>query len=234
MLWVVLLLQGNYVQFVAGLLPVAGGILVGRMVKRHVNWHAGFLSAITALSAVVGAFVALRTIANIPDELQKALTSSFLLLVPFPAFGVITSARSEQRARELRNTQTRRGGKLDRPGRVKTVADLQALSLNQLGGYVADLFRHHGFLVDDFQFDNKENLIQFNMHKDDEPWIVRVTVDDKVKQGMALQLHQYLKAEGLPRGVLITSMEFQDQAVRWAKDKPVALIDGSSLLNMND
>ncbi|MBA3946156.1 MAG: restriction endonuclease, partial [Herpetosiphonaceae bacterium] len=171
---------------------------------------------------------------GLTDTQRTGLLTGFLLLIPFPAFGVITSARSEQRARETREVQERRGGKLDRPGRVKSLDDLRALSLNQLGGYVADLFRRHGFLVDDYHFENRENLIEFNLRKDEQPWIVRVTVDDKVKQSAALQLNQYIRSQGITKGVLITSMEFQDQATRWAKDKPVALIDGPTLLSMDD
>jgi hypothetical protein len=43
-----------------------------------------------------------------------------------------------------------------------------------------------------------------------------------------------MKAEGVAKGVVITSMDFQEPAVRWAKGKPVALIDGPTLLSMDD
>ena len=104
----------------------------------------------------------------------------------------------------------------------------------QLGSYVADLFRKHDFTVQDYQIEQRENYIRFDMRYKDEPWVIRVTVDEKVKQGVVLQFFQWMKNEGVQRGVLITSMDFQDAAVRWAKDRPIVLIDGPTLLSMND
>lgn len=232
-LWVLFLLQGGTLAFFAGLLPVTGGIILGRRIRQHTNWHAAMLSLVTAITALITTVVALSSGMQIDPLVRQTLLTSFTLLLPFPAFGVITAARSEQRAREVRETQSKRGGRLDRPGRVKSIEDLQALSINQLGGFVADLFRRHGFMVDDFQF--KENVIDFNFQKDDEPWLVRVMVEEKVKQGVALQFHQHMRSLNLTKGVLITSMDFQDQATRWAKDKNhLVLIDGATLISMND
>lgn len=232
-LWTILLAQNNTATFFAGLLPVAGGIWVGRKVTGHVGWHAGMLSLITVAAALVATAVMIVT--NIvPDTfLPQVVALGIMALLPFPAFGVFTSFRSEQRNRLARQEIDRRGGKLDKPGRVKSIEELQSLSLPQLGGYVADLFRKHDFLVKDFQF-GRDNSIEFDMRHDDQPWIIRVTVDDKVKQGIALQFHQRLREDGSPRGVLITSMDFQDATLRWAKDKPIALIDGATLLTMHD
>src|SRR5687767_2662261 len=39
--WTLLLAQQSTLTFLAGLLPVTGGIIVGRRIKNHVPWHAG-------------------------------------------------------------------------------------------------------------------------------------------------------------------------------------------------
>lgn len=231
--WTLLLVQQSTLTFLAGLLPVTGGIIVGRRVKNHVPWHAGVLSAITVVAALVT--TAALAAAGLADAffLQQVVFLGVIALLPFPAFGVITANRSEERNRLLRAERERRGGKLEKPGRVKSIEDLRSLSLPQLGGYVSELFRKHDFKVEDYRFE-RENVLEFVMRHDEEPWIVRVTVDEKIKQGAAVQFAQRLRAENMGRGVLITSMDFQDGALRWAKDKPVALIDGPTLLSMND
>jgi hypothetical protein len=232
-LWTILLSQNNTLTFFAGLLPVAGGIWLGRTVTSHVGWHAALLSLITVLAALVTVgllWVGGGDRATILSQVSVGL----IMLLPFPAFGVFTAHRSEQRSREVRMQQQRRGGRLERPGRVKSIEELRSLSLPQLGSYVADLFRKHDFKVQDYRFD-RDNYIEFEMIHDEALWLVRVTVEEKVKQGVALQFFQRLRADdNSPKGVLITSMDFQDAALRWAKDKPIALIDGPTLLSMND
>jgi hypothetical protein len=233
-LWTILLAQGNNLTFFAGLLPVGGGIWVGRQVKRHVAWHAGMLSAITVLAAVLTTLV-LQAANVVPAGFfQQVVALGLMALLPFPAFGVYTAYRSEARNRESREEVERRGGKLERPGRVKTLEELRSLSLPQFASYVADLFRKHDFTVKDYRIEQRENYVQFDMHHNDEPWVIRVTVDEKVKQSVPLQFVQWMKGEGIERGVIITSMDFQDAASRWAKDKPVVLIDGPTLMSMND
>lgn len=233
-LWTILLAQGNNLTFFAGLLPVGGGIWVGRQVKRHIGWHAGMLSAITVLAAVLTTLV-LQAAAVVPAGFfQQVVALGLMALLPFPAFGVYTAYRSESRNRQSRAEVERRGGKLERPGRVKTLEELRSLSLPQFASYVADLFRKHEFTVKDYRIEQRDNYVQFDMRHNDEPWVIRVTVDEKVKQSVPLQFVQWMKSEGIERGVIVTSMDFQDAATRWAKDKPVVLIDGPTLMSMND
>lgn len=231
--WTLLLAQRSVLNFLAGLLPVLGGIIVGRRVKTHIGWHAALLSAITAVSALLTVLVILSTGLVQNPLFQQTILAGLITLIPFPAFGLITAHRTELRNDKLRADQSRRGGKLEKPGRVKSLDDLRSLSLPQFGGYVADLFRKHDFTVQDYRFE-RDNYLEFDMRHQEEPWIVRVTVDEKVKQGVALQFVQRLREAKITKGVIITSMDFQDAAVRWAKDKPVALIDGPTLLSMND
>lgn len=231
--WALLLAQNNASTFFAGLLPVGGGILVGRRIKQHIPWHAGFLSLITTVAALLTAVLLQATGVTPPTFVPQVVLLGLMALIPFPAFGVIMAQRTEQRAREQREQRSQRGGRLERPGRVRSLEDLRSLSLPQLGSYVSDLFRKHDFVVDDYRFE-RDNYLEFNMRHNDEPWVIRVTVDDKVKQGVVLQFFQRMRDEGQKRGVLITSMEFQDAAVRWARDRPIALVDGPTLLSMND
>ena len=231
--WTLLLSQQSALTFLAGLLPVLGGIIVGRRIKQHVGWHAGILSLITVLAALVTAGILASTGLAGSPLFQQTVLVGLITLVPFPAFGVITSNRTEGRNAQLRLEQERRGGKLEKPGRVKSIDELRSLSLPQLGGYVSDLFRKHDFKVHDFHFE-RDNAIEFDMTHDEEPWLIRVTVEDKIKQGSVLQFVQRLRNEPGTKGVMITSMDFQDAAVRWAKDRPVALINGPTLLSMND
>jgi len=230
--WAFLLAQPDQiVQILAGLLPVTGGIIVGRRVRRHINWHGFVLGGISALVAFICIGVLIAFI-GVTEQLLTALLFAFGTLLPFPAFGVITASRSEQRARALREEQVRRGGRLDKPGRVRSLEDLRGLSLPQLGGYVADLFRKHDFLINDYRFD--KDRLDFQVSNKGEPWLLRVTTAEKVKPGVAQELVQRMKAEGVKKGVVITSMDFQDGAARWAKDKPVVLLDGPTLLSMDD
>ncbi|MDP9316997.1 MAG: restriction endonuclease [Chloroflexota bacterium] len=236
--WVMLLLQGGAIQILAGLLPVTGGIMVGRRVKRHVNWHAALLGLLMALAAVVTVGILIfieqqqTQAAGISPILLQAMLFAIVTLLPFPAFGVITASRSEQRQRAMREEQAQRGGRLERPGRVRSLDDLRALSLPQLGGYVSDLFRRHDFLVKDYRFE--KDRIDIQMSYQNEPWLVRVYTLEKVKPGAAQELAQRMRAEGVTKGVVVTSMDFQEGAARSVKDKPVVLLDGPTLLSMDD
>lgn len=231
LLWVSLLVQQQALQILAGLIPVTAGIIVGRRVREHITAHAIMLGVIMSVAALI-AVGALWALSGPSEALVTAGLFAVVTLIPFPAFGVITSSRSEQRQRAVREEQQRRGGRLDRPGRVRVIEDLHGLSLPQLGGYVADLFRKHGFLVNDYRFE--KDRIDFQMTYEDETWLLRVTTAEKVKPGMAQELTQRMKNEGVKKGVVITSMDFEQGAARWAKDKPVVLIDGPTLLSMND
>ncbi len=231
--WTILLAQQDYLTFLAGLLPVLGGIIVGRRIKGHVIWHAALLSILTVVAALVTGLLLAGTGLIQGALFWQTVGVGLITLLPFPAFGVITARRGEERNELLREERSRRGGRLERPGRVKSIEELRSLSLPQLGSYVADLFRKHDFKVHDYRF-ARDNYLEFEMSYEEQPWSVHVTVDEKVKQAVVLQFVQRLREEGSPKGVLITSMDFQEAATRWAKDKPVARIDGPTLLSMHD
>ncbi len=233
-LWIFVIVDGGPLQILAGLLPVTGGIVVGRRIKGHTGWHAALLSVIATVAALIAGLILLSTrpAQELPVEILQMLLVAIITLPLFPALGVMTAARSEQRLREARKEQERRGGRLDKPGRVRSIEDLRALSLPQLGGYVADLFRKHGFLINDYRFE--KDRLDFEVSYEGEPWLIRVTTAEKVKPGFSQELAQRMKTEGVKKGVAITSMDFQEGATRWAKDKPIVLVDGPTLLSMDD
>jgi hypothetical protein len=232
-LWIFVIVDGGPLQILAGLLPVTGGIVVGRRVKTHIAWHAVLLSVISTIAASLAGLVLFSTRAEtLSVEALQILAVAIITLPLFPALGVITASRSEQRLREARKEQEKRGGRIEKPGRVRSIDDLRALSLPQLGGYVADLFRKHDFLVNDYHFE--KDRLDFQMSYEGEPWLLRVMTAEKIKPGVPQELAQRMKAEGVKKGVVITSMDFQEGATRWAKDKPIALIDGPTLISMND
>lgn len=231
--WVLLLTSSPTLMLFASLIPVFAGLIVGRRIQQHVIWHGAMLSLIATIAAFITAGVMLALVGLTPLLLQT-LTLIPMSLLPFPLFAVWLSSRSEQRNRAAREVVQRRGGRLDKPGRVRDINDLRALSLLQLGGYVADLFRKHGFTINDYRIEKDKDRIDFIVAHEGTPWLMRVTTADKVKPGVPQELTQRMKAEGFEKGVVITSMDFQEPAVRWAKNKPVALIDGETLLTMDD
>jgi hypothetical protein len=233
-LWIFVIVDGGALQILAGLLPVTGGIIVGRRITRHSTWHAVLLSVISTVAALAAATVlfATRPAGDLPVEDLQILLVALITLPLFPALGVITAQRSEQRLREARKEQAQRGGRIEKPGRIRTIEDLQGLSLPQLGGYVADLFRKHDFLINDYRFE--KDRLDLQVSYEGEPWLLRVMTAEKVKPGVPQELAQRMKAEGVKKGVVITSMDFQEGATRWAKDKPIALLDGPTLISMND
>ena len=232
-LWMVLL--GGFPAFsvFASFLPVLAGLLIGRRIHAHASWHGVMLGIVATIAATAtwGVFVAVQ---GLTTELIQYGTLIFGTVLPFTPLGVIVSFRSEQRARTQREEIQRRGGRLERPGRVRTLDDLQALSLLQLGGYVSDLFRKHGFGITEYRIEKERDRIEFHATHDGVPWLLRVTTGEKIKPGVAQELAQRMKAEGITKGVVVTSMDFQEPTVRWAKGKPVALIDGPTLLSMDD
>lgn len=232
-LWIGLLTASPTFQLFASFLPLLTGLLIGRRVQTHTAWYGLLVGGIAALVATAVWGVLLRILGPTVQLVQIG-SLIYIALFPFTALGVVVSARSEQRARTTREELQRRGGRLERPGRVRSLDELRALSLLQLGGYVADLFRKHGFAITDYQIEKERDRIEFQVNHEDTPWLLRVTTGEKVKPGVAQELAQRMKAEGVTKGAVITSMDFQEPAVRWAKGKPVALIDGPTLLSMDD
>jgi hypothetical protein len=158
---------------------------------------------------------------------------SLFALVPFPAFGTMMAGRSEQRNRELRQQVAERGGQLERPGAVRTLEDLQGLSLPQLGSYVVSLYRRKGFEFKDYRFIDKDKHLDVELEYNKERYLLRLSVADKVRPGTIESLIQEMKRRTVPKGIVIASTEFAPEAVKsLGGRKNVIGIDGQTLFEI--
>ncbi len=251
--WCLLFLANNILQILAGVVPVVAGLFLGRRVKQQLLLHGiilgvgGFLIGLLLIIfyGVLGSFglVTLPTIALeqgqpamqvTPGELIFFYVSfSLFALLPFPAFGTVMSGRAEERNRELRRQLEERGGRLERPGVVRTLEDLRGLSLPQLGSYTANLFKRKGFDFKDYRFIDKDKHLDIELSYKDETYLLRLSVADKVRPGTIESLVQDMKRREIPKGIVITSTEFTADALKSAKGKRnILAVDGQTLFDM--
>jgi hypothetical protein len=251
--WCALFLANNILQILAGVVPVMAGLYLGRRVKGDYLAHGlalglvGFLVGLVVVSAY-GALgdaglVPMPTVALDSNQAPQTATFSELLflygtfslfaLIPFPAFGVVMSGRAEERNRSLREQVVQRGGRLERPGVVRTLEDLQGLSLPQFGSYVSNLYRKQGFEFKDYRFIDKDKHLDLDMTYNGELYLLRLSVADKVRPGTVESLVQELRRRDIGKGVAITSTEFTPDA-RKAADarRNLIAIDGATLFAM--
>ncbi len=251
--WCILFLSNNVLQVLAGIVPVTAGLFLGRRVKRQLLLHGFILGCIAFLlgAAIVSGYGALSDAGLIPPfqvtdpetgDSQPAssaelalfyISFSTLAVIPFPAFGAYMSGRAEQRQREMRKHIEERGGRLEKPNPVRTLEDLQGLSLPQLGTYVNDLFKKHGFVFEDYHFIDKDRHLDLAMTYQEERYLLRLSVADRVRPGTLESLVQDMRRRGIPKGLVITSTEFTPDALKHARGRRgVVLIDGKTLFDI--
>lgn len=237
------LLQAGVLAFVAGIVPVGVGLLLARAVRGHYAVHGFVAGSIASLtSAVLLAVLIFYTgfgaqasagLGTNPGSLAQvwAATSGFIAfsLLAFCTFGASTAGRIEERNRALRDEVRARGGSLERPGVIRTADDIRGLSLPQFGSYVNTLFKKKGFAFKDYRFIDKDKHLDLWLEHEGERWHLRCTVADKVGTGTIESLLQDMKREGIRKGVVLTSTEFNPTAVKAAKGRPLVLIDGATL-----
>ncbi|MBC8077556.1 MAG: restriction endonuclease [Chloroflexales bacterium] len=254
-LWCALFISRAELQLLAGLVPVTAGLILGRRVKSQWMLHGLVLGVASFLIALglVAAYAALASAGLAPLTEQARLliaqwpntsglpsmlilifiSTSVFALLPFPAFGTVMAGRSEERNRAIREMQTQRGGRLDRPGTVRNAEDLMGLSLPQLGYYVNTLFKKQGFTFKDYRFLDKDRNLDLWMEYQGETWWLRLTVADKVRPGVVESLMQDMRRDQITKGVVITSTEFTPDALKATRGrKNVVLIDGPTLVQM--
>ena len=243
-------LQGSALSIVAGIVPVGTGLLLGRRVKSHYALH-GFVTGL--IGAVVGALVLAVLIFLTPlgSAMQNSLgpaASAFTLLnvwaqlagftafslIAFCTFGTGMAGRTEERNRKTRDEVDTRGGRLEKPGVIRSAEDLRGLSLPQLGTYVSNIFKKQGFTFKDYRFIDKDKHLDLWMEHEGEPFHMRLSVADKVSTGTIESLNQEMKREGTRKGLVITSTEFMPSAAKSAKGRAIVLIDGETLYQMSE
>jgi hypothetical protein len=253
--WCALFLGASVLQIVAGVVPVLAGLYLGRRVKGNYLGHGlalgllGFLFGlliVIAYGALVGAGLVPAPLLQLNpdgppspagpgDLLFIYSTFSIFALIPFPAFGTVMAGRAEERNRQLRQEVAERGGQLEKPGVVRTLEDLQGLSLPQLGSFVANLYKKQGFTFKDYRFVDKDKHLDIVLAYNDAPYLLRLSVADKVRPGTIEGLAQEMKRRGILRGVAITSTEFTPDAIKAAAGKNnLVAIDGQTLFDMSE
>jgi hypothetical protein len=161
------------------------------------------------------------------------LSFSLLAMIPFPAFGTMMAGRSEQRNREMRRQIEERGGRLERPGSIRTLEDLRGLSLPQLGSYIINLFKKKGFEFKDYRFIDKDKHLDVELVYQDEIYLIRLSVADKVRTGTVESLVQDMKRRDIHKGLVITSTEFMPDVLKAAKHRRnIVVVDGQTLFDM--
>jgi hypothetical protein len=251
--WCLFFLGPSFLQILAGIVPVMAGLYLGRRIKHDWLAHgivlgvAGFIFGLIAVtiygSLGQAGLVPMPVLQLSPDAAPTSATLTELLffygtfslfaLIPFPAFGTVMSGRAEQRNKQLRDEVAERGGKLERPGVIRTLEDLRGLSLPQLGSYVAALYRKKGFTFKDYRFIDKDKHLDLELEYEGERYLMRLTVADKVTPGTIQSLAQDMKRRGIPKGVAITSTEYTPDAVKTAAAKrSLIAIDGQTLFDI--
>jgi hypothetical protein len=247
--------QSGPLSLLAGIVPVGAGLIIGRRVRGYYGLH-GFMTGVIAavLSLIIINVVIFYT--PLGASLQQATASSAVAsggtatipslesiawqlssfipfsLLTFCTFGAVMSGRTEERNRAMREEVESRGGRMEKPGTIRTVEDLRGLSLPQLGSYVTALFKKNGFQFKDYRFLDKDKHLDVWMEYEEEVWHFRLTVQDKVSPGTIESLVQDMRREGTQKGVVVTSTEFTPSAQKSAKGRSVVLIDGPTLYQM--
>lgn len=250
--WSLLFMASSLLQILAGVVPVLAGLWLGRQVKQHLLLHGlvlGFGGFLFGLAMVAGygliagnAGIAALNIVVQPEQppigtlydlVLFYLTFALFALIPFPAFGTVIAGRSEQRNREMRQQVEERGGRLERPGVVRTLDDLQGLSLPQLGSYVINLFRKKGFEFQDYRFIDKDRHLDIELAYQEEIYLLRLSVADKVRSGTLESLVQDMRRRSIPKGLVIASTEFAPEVYKGARSRSnVLVVDGPTLFDM--
>ena len=246
----IIIFGGATIGLLAGIAPVLGGIFVGRRIKGRSFMHGVLTSAWATLAGalILGILIVSMPLSTLTTSLPQVdqtetgavsysqiamLLGMYMIisLVPFPIYGVMISYRTQERNRSYREEAERRGGNLQRPGRVTSLDDLQALPLPKFGSWIVQVFKGQGFVLEDYVF-NKDVLdLKLQRADPEESWLVRCVTMDKVKPGMVQALAQELRDEtGMQKGLVVTNYSVQDGAYKWVKSRRnIDVLDGSTL-----
>ncbi|MEI8306429.1 MAG: restriction endonuclease [Chloroflexales bacterium] len=252
--WCGLFLANGIVQVLAGVVPVMAGLYLGRRIKDNYLAHGlvlGFAGFCFGLIAVV-TYGYLGSLGLVPMPMLPIQTAtqttematfgslifyyctySIFALIPFPAFGTVMAGRTEQRTRDLSKEVDDRGGRLERPGVIRTLDDLRGLSLPQLGSYISAVYKKKGFEFKDYRFIDKDKHLDIEMTYNGEIYLMRLSVADKVRPGTLESLIQDMRRREIAKGLVITSTEFTPDTLKAASNKRnIVAIDGQTLFDI--
>ncbi|MEI7770416.1 MAG: restriction endonuclease [Chloroflexales bacterium] len=251
--WCGLFLANNVLQVLAGVVPVMAGLYLGKRVKGDYLAHglvlgvAGFFFGLIIVVAygLIGSagIVPMPQLslqagkdpqtASAGDLLFVYFTFSIFALIPFPAFGTVMAGRTEQRNRDMSKEVEDRGGRLERPGVIRTLDDLRGLSLPQLGSYISAVYKKKGFEFKDYRFIDKDKHLDIEMTYKGERFLMRLSVADKVRPGTLESLIQDMRRREIPKGLVITSTEFTPDTLKAASGRRnIVAIDGQTLFDI--
>ncbi|NTW01997.1 MAG: restriction endonuclease [Oscillochloris sp.] len=252
--WCGLFMATPVLQILAGIVPVMAGLYLGKRVKGNYLANgimlglSGFsfgLIIVIIYGSLIGAGVPLplpqlNPQANQPMQIQGVgdligfyFIYSLFALLPFPAFGTVMAGRTEQRNKEVSKEVEDRGGRLERPGVIRTLEDLRGLSLPQLGSYISNLYKKKGFEFKDYRFIDKDKHLDLEMEYNGERYLMRLSVADKVRAGTVESLVQDMRRRDIPKGLVITSTEFTPDTLKAAANKRnLIVIDGTTLFDI--
>lgn len=238
----------SWVIYLAGVIPIGGGIYLGRKIQGRALVHGVIFSLIASVTALlIGSVLVFGVNAKpglndpnqpVPSQQGNFLTVAMMIamtLLPFPAYGTVMARRGQERTQAMRDEMASRGGQLERPGRVVSIEDLESLTLPKFGSWVAQLFRSNNFKLKNYKFD--KDVIDLYLERNESPelWLVRCTISESLKPGQVQELYQDLRDNPeWHKGVIVTPLKVQEGARKSAKARPnVEVIDGETLLEMN-
>jgi restriction system protein len=154
--------------------------------------------------------------------LPPTLLSTIFFTHTFVVFGtwgwLIWSAIAERRRREAKLRAAR------------TVAQLMALTPSEFEAWTGDLFRRRGYQVTNTR-DTGDHGIDLILDRDGERGIVQCKrYQGTIGEPVVRDLYGVITGERADRGYLVTTANISEQAQRWARGKPLELIDGEKLV----
>lgn len=238
----------SYMIYLAGVIPIGGGIYLGRKIQGRALVHGVIFSLIASATALVLGSILIFSVSakpalNDPNQQVPTAQGNFLTLammvgmtlLPFPAYGTVMARRGQERTQAMRDELSARGGQLERPGRVVSIEDLESLPLPKFGSWVAQLFRNNNFKLKNYKFNKDVIDLYLERNETAELWLVRCTLSESLKPGQVQELYQDLRDNPeWHKGVIVTSLKVQDGARKSAKSRPnVEVLDGETLLEIN-
>jgi len=114
------------------------------------------------------------------------------------------------------------------------IAWLNGLSWQEFERMVAQVYRQQGFQVEITGGGGSDGGVDLVLTGGNQRWLVQCKRWREFKVGVkpVRELYGVMAAEGAQHGVLITSGIFTEEALQWAKGKPLDLVDGAQCAAM--